>query len=70
MLAGGTRKAADPGVGIRGLEVVHALADADDAVAVAAWWITSRNPDDLPAFNAKILEQFDEGAHQGMGRSV
>ncbi len=42
----------------------------DEEVVVDAGLVTSRNPDDLPAFNARILEQFEEGAHGGMGRSV
>jgi protease I len=25
--------------------------------------VSSRRPDDLPAFNAKIVEEFAEGAH-------
>ena len=25
--------------------------------------VTSRGPDDLPAFNAKMIEEFAEGAH-------
>jgi protease I len=26
--------------------------------------ITSRNPKDLPAFNAKIVEEIEEGRHE------
>jgi protease I len=26
--------------------------------------VSSRNPDDLPAFCAKLVEEFAEGAHQ------
>ena len=26
---------------------------------------SSRTPDDLPAFNAKIVEEFAEGRHEG-----
>ena len=26
--------------------------------------ITSRDPDDLPAFNAKLIEEFAEGRHE------
>ena len=26
--------------------------------------VTSRKPDDLPAFNAKIIEEFAEGRHE------
>ena len=27
--------------------------------------VTSRNPDDLPAFNAKLVEEIAEGQHAG-----
>ena len=27
--------------------------------------VTSRNPDDLPAFNAKVIEEIAEGEHAG-----
>jgi len=26
--------------------------------------VTSRNPDDIPAFSAKVIEEFAEGAHE------
>ena len=26
--------------------------------------VTSRNPDDIPAFNAKLVEEFAEGKHE------
>lgn len=32
--------------------------------------VTSRNPDDLPAFCAKLIEEFGEGNHKGQARSV
>ena len=32
--------------------------------------VTSRNPDDIPAFNDKIVEEFCEGQHEGMKESV
>ena len=35
----------------------------DEEVVVDAGLVTSRNPDDLPAFNAKIVEEFAEGVH-------
>jgi protease I len=27
--------------------------------------VTSRQPDDLPAFNKKLVEEFAEGRHKG-----
>ena len=27
--------------------------------------VTSRRPDDIPAFNAKMIEEFAEGPHAG-----
>jgi protease I len=27
--------------------------------------VTSRKPDDIPAFNAKMIEEFAEGRHRG-----
>lgn len=35
----------------------------DEEVVVDAGMVTSRNPDDLPAFNRKMLEEFAEGRH-------
>ena len=32
--------------------------------------VTSRNPDDLPAFCAKIVEEFAEGKHEDQARSA
>lgn len=37
----------------------------DEEVVVDQGIVTSRNPDDIPAFNAKMLEEFGEGIHQG-----
>jgi protease I len=37
----------------------------DEEVHVDAGLVSSRKPDDLDAFNAKILEEFAEGAHEG-----
>jgi protease I len=28
--------------------------------------VTSRKPDDIPAFSAKAIEEFAEGAHEDM----
>jgi protease I len=35
----------------------------DKEVVVEDGLVTSRKPDDLPAFNAKIVEEFAEGRH-------
>ena len=35
----------------------------DEEVVVDAGIVTSRTPDDLPAFNAKMIEEFAEGIH-------
>ena len=37
----------------------------DEEVVVDQGLITSRDPDDLPAFNAKLIEEFAEGRHEG-----
>lgn len=37
----------------------------DQEVATDNGLVSSRTPDDLPAFNAKILEEFAEGTHAG-----
>jgi protease I len=36
----------------------------DEEVHVDQGLVTSRKPDDLPAFNAKMIEEFAEGAHR------
>jgi protease I len=42
----------------------------DEEVHVDEGLVTSRNPDDIPAFNDKIVEEFCEGEHEGMKESV
>jgi protease I len=37
----------------------------DEQVVVDRGLVTSRKPDDLPAFCAKLIEEFQEGAHEG-----
>ena len=42
----------------------------DEEVVVDQGLVTSRKPDDLPAFNAKIVEEFCEGRHEQQAASV
>src|SRR5205085_5810547 len=42
----------------------------DKEVVVDNGLVTSRKPDDIPAFNKKMVEEFAEGEHAGQGRSV
>src|SRR5919206_1531172 len=37
----------------------------DEEVHVDQGLVTSRKPDDIPAFNAKVIEEFAEGKHAG-----
>ncbi|HEY3662695.1 MAG TPA: type 1 glutamine amidotransferase domain-containing protein [Chthoniobacterales bacterium] len=38
----------------------------DEEVVVDNGLVSSRNPDDIPAFNKKMIEEFAEGKHAGM----
>ena len=42
----------------------------DEEVVVDEGLVTSRNPDDLPAFTAKAIEEFCEGKHEEMAASA
>ena len=43
---------------------------SDEEVVVDKGLVTSRNPDDLPAFNDKIVEELCEGKHEAQKKSV
>jgi len=46
-------------------DIVNAGGDwVDEEVVCDQGLVSSRNPDDLPAFNAKIVEEFAEGEHR------
>jgi protease I len=46
-------------------DLIHAGAQwVDEKVVVDQGLVTSRRPDDIPAFNAKMIEEFAEGVHQ------
>src|SRR5919108_3734514 len=42
----------------------------DEEVVVDEGLVSSRKPDDLPAFCAKVVEEFCEGVHEGQRQSV
>jgi protease I len=42
----------------------------DEEVHVDGGLVTSRNPDDLPAFCSKLVEEFAEGVHERQRQSV
>ncbi|MDR3405545.1 MAG: type 1 glutamine amidotransferase [Chthoniobacter sp.] len=42
----------------------------DEEVVVDNGLVTSRKPGDIPAFNAKVIEEFAEGRHAGMAASA
>lgn len=46
-------------------DLVNAGANwVDQEVVVDEGFVTSRNPDDLPAFNSKLIEEIKEGKHK------
>jgi protease I len=45
-------------------------ATANRKVVVDEGLVSSRKPDDLPAFNAKIVEEFAEGRHEGQRKQT
>ena len=46
-------------------DLVNAGANCvDEEVVVDEGFVTSRNPDDLPAFNSKLIEEIKEGKHE------
>lgn len=48
------------------IDLLNAGADwYDQEVVVDEGLVTSRSPEDLPAFNDKIVEEFAEGIHEG-----
>ena len=48
------------------IDLINAGANwVDEEVVVDNGLVTSRNPNDLPAFNAKMCEEFAEGVHAG-----
>jgi protease I len=42
----------------------------DEEVVVDKGLVTSRKPDDLPAFNAKLVEEFCEGRHEQLAEAT
>ena len=42
----------------------------DEEVVVDSGLVTSRKPDDIPAFNSKTIEEFAEGVHEEQSRSA
>jgi protease I len=47
------------------MDLINAGANwVDQEVVVDNGLVTSRNPDDIPAFNRKMIEEFVEGVHE------
>ena len=42
----------------------------DEQVVVDQGLVTSRKPDDIPAFNEKMIEEFCEGKHAGQAEKT
>jgi protease I len=42
----------------------------DEEVVVDNGLVTSRKPDDIPAFNRKMIEEFAEGKHSQQGKAA
>ena len=42
----------------------------DEPVVTDQGLVTSRKPDDLPQFCAKMIEEFAEGRHKGQSRAA
>lgn len=52
-------------------DLVNAGADwVDEQVVTDRGLVTSRRPDDIPAFNRKMIEEFAEGRHTGRTQAV
>ncbi|HEY7860644.1 MAG TPA: DJ-1/PfpI family protein, partial [Gemmatimonadaceae bacterium] len=52
-------------------DLTNAGADwVDEQVVVDGKLVTSRKPDDIPAFNKKMIEEFAEGVHEEQRASV
>ncbi len=52
-------------------DLINAGAEwVDEEVVVDNGLVSSRKPDDIPAFNAKMLEEFAEGRHKGQTASA
>jgi protease I len=47
-------------------DLINAGAEwVDEQVVVDNGLVSSRKPDDIPAFNEKMIEEFAEGVHRG-----
>ena len=55
---------------LQGKRVAFLATDMVEQVVVDNGLVTSRKPDDLPAFNEKIVEEFCEGKHAEQAASA